>query len=116
MTLVTETFRSHPEFPHLSVSDHGGRVFNNKTKRFVGYLSGPRGGDTSERPNPYMRVKVDGNHSRAVSVLVLETFVGPRPDGHDADHEDHDSLNNDLSNLRWLPSKDNQARKVRRSA
>jgi hypothetical protein len=33
--------------------------------------------------------------------LVLESFVGPCPEGHVACHGDGDRSNNDLSNLRW---------------
>jgi hypothetical protein len=35
-------------------------------------------------------------------VLVLETFVGPRPDGHEADHINNDGFDNRLVNLQWL--------------
>lgn len=38
---------------------------------------------------------------RPVHQLILETFVGPRPDGMVACHNDGDHLNNDISNLRW---------------
>lgn len=44
----------------------------------------------------------DGKHLVVrVHVLVLETFVGPRPEGHDGCHNDGDPEHNDLSNLRW---------------
>lgn len=36
-----------------------------------------------------------------VHVLVLEAFVGPRPEGYDGCHNDGDPTNNHLSNLRW---------------
>lgn len=36
-----------------------------------------------------------------VHVLVLEAFVGPRPDGMEGCHNDGDPSNNRLSNLRW---------------
>lgn len=36
-----------------------------------------------------------------VQVLVLEAFVGPRPDGMVCCHNDGDATNNHLSNLRW---------------
>ena len=39
--------------------------------------------------------------SRAVHVLILETFVGPRPHGMEACHEDGQPQNNWLGNLRW---------------
>ncbi len=108
-----EVWGIHPVWNHLAVSTDG-RVRNLKTGNLVGYQSGPRGGDRSDRPNPYLRVKVQGRKSAAVSVLVLETFVGPKPDGHEADHINFDSLDNRLVNLRWLTSEENQARKATR--
>lgn len=38
---------------------------------------------------------------RMIHHLVLEAFVGPRPDGMDGLHWDDDKTNNALSNLRW---------------
>lgn len=37
----------------------------------------------------------------SVHRLVLETFVGPCPDGHIACHNDGNPANNKLTNLRW---------------
>jgi hypothetical protein len=109
--LGIEVWRIHPTWGHLAVSNVG-RVRSLSTGKLLGYQSGPRGGERT--PNPYLRVKVQGNRSAAVSVLVLEAFVGPRPPGHEGDHENHDSLDNRLVNLRWLPSAENQARKATR--
>lgn len=39
--------------------------------------------------------------TRLVHKLVLEAFVGPRPEGMEACHYDGDKANNALSNLRW---------------
>lgn len=36
-----------------------------------------------------------------VHILMLETFIGPRPDGMECCHEDGNPLNNMLTNLRW---------------
>ena len=36
-----------------------------------------------------------------VHILVLETFIGERPDGMHACHRDDDPLNNKVDNLRW---------------
>jgi len=113
---LPETWAVHPEWNHLAVSTHG-RVRNLKTGNLVGYMSGPRGGDRSDRPNPYMRCRVSdipGRKTAAISVLVLETFVGPRPPGHEADHINEDSLDNRLANLRWLTAAENQARRATR--
>lgn len=41
-------------------------------------------------------------------VLVLEAFVGPRPLGMEACHDDNDGLNNALENLRWDTPVNNQ--------
>ena len=38
---------------------------------------------------------------RAVHLLVLEAFIGPRPDGMVACHYDDDPQNNHIDNLRW---------------
>lgn len=45
----------------------------------------------------------DGTTSRKalVHVLVLEAFVGPRPEGMACCHNDGDGQNNTLANLRW---------------
>jgi hypothetical protein len=110
---LPETWRVHPAWTHLAVSTNG-RVRNCNTGNLVGYQSGPRGGDRSDRPNAYLRVKVQGRKSAAVSVLVLETFVGPKPSEHEADHINFNSLDNRLINLRWLPTEENQARKATR--
>lgn len=42
-----------------------------------------------------------------VHVLVLDAFVGPRPKGMEACHNDGDGTNNKLSNLRWDTHKAN---------
>ena len=39
--------------------------------------------------------------------LVLEAFVGPCPAGHEACHNDGDTANNCLTNLRWGTRQDN---------
>lgn len=39
--------------------------------------------------------------SRSVHRLVLEAFVGTRPDGMECCHFDDDPTNNNLANLRW---------------
>lgn len=46
---------------------------------------------------------VERGKTRALWVhrLVLEAFVGPAPEGHEACHGDGDPSNNHLANLRW---------------
>lgn len=58
----------------------------------------------------YRVVTLGGCRSqRRVSVLVLEAFVGPRPSGMQACHNDSDKDNNRLDNLRWDTPKGNIA-------
>lgn len=45
--------------------------------------------------------------------LVLEAFIGPRPDGMEACHFDGDKTNNKLANLRWDTKSSNQDDAVR---
>jgi len=48
--------------------------------------------------------------SYPVHRLVLETFVGPQPEGKDPDHRNEIKLDNKLSNLRWLNIYKNRAK------
>jgi len=48
-----------------------------------------------------------------VHFLVLDAFVGPRPDEHQAAHGDGNRLNNRLSNLRWATVSENIADKLK---
>src|SRR5690606_12503326 len=50
---------------------------------------------------------------KKVHILVLETFVGPRPAGGEGLHSDDDKSNNALANLRWGTHADNYADRVR---
>jgi hypothetical protein len=50
---------------------------------------------------------------RLVHHLVLEAFVGPRPEGMECRHLDGDATNNNLSNLVWGTPKENAADKKR---
>jgi hypothetical protein len=65
----------------------------------------------------YYRVCLDKNgkvRSFLVQRLVLETFVGPCPDGMEACHyPDSNKANNALSNLRWDTRLENVKDKIR---
>jgi len=55
-------------------------------------------------PDGYHMVclKLNGQaHYKLVHRLVLETFVGPCPEGMEACHNDGDKSNNQVDNLRW---------------
>lgn len=48
-----------------------------------------------------LTVSLGRNNSKLVHRLILETFIGPCPAGMETCHYDDNSLNNNLSNLRW---------------
>ncbi len=52
-------------------------------------------------------------HRFYIHRLVLETFVGPCPEGMEGCHNDGDPWNNDVKNLRWDTPKNNQADRVK---
>ena len=119
-----EIWKAHPEYP-IDVSTHG-RVRSQKTGRL--FKLTPSGGGSAgaksrvDRPPRYLRSgtgtsKPNSNGGRPayVHTLVLETFVGPRPEGFEPDHEDFNGFNNHLSNLAWIPKSENQARKRARN-
>lgn len=51
--------------------------------------------------------------TKLVHHLVLEAFVGPRPDGMEALHADDDHANNRVENLRWGTKFENVQDKIR---
>jgi hypothetical protein len=54
--------------------------------------------------NGYSRVDLyrpEGRVTKKVSHLILETFIGPRPDGMEACHDNGRRSDNRLANLRW---------------
>lgn len=51
-------------------------------------------------------------HQHLMQKLVLTAFVGPRPPGMQACHNDGDETNNALSNLRWDTPRANQADRI----
>lgn len=65
-----------------------------------GSVYGPNGKKNPKRP----RVTLHNGKKRAnrwVHHLVLEAFVGPRPEGKEACHLDGDPTNNAAENLHW---------------
>lgn len=95
---MAEAWKPVAGFPRYEVSDQG-RVRSNRV------LNGSAAGDG------YRKVILCRPGEQAhtyVHSLVLETFVGPRPPGMYACHNDGDRGNNALANLRWdTPSANN---------
>jgi len=82
--------------PEYRVSNQG-RVYSFKSNRL---LSCARGG------TGYPQVRID-NRSRKVHQLVLESFVGPCPDGFECDHKNGIRHDNRLENLHWVTRQEN---------
>lgn len=57
------------------------------------------------RPGPHktghLSVVLGRGNTRAVHLLVLEAFAGPRPDGMESLHRDDNPSDNRFENLRW---------------
>mgnify|MGYP001615716377 FL=1 len=62
-------------------------------------------------PTGYVYVNV-GTRNGAIQRLVLQTFVGPCPEGMEACHNDGNPGNNKVWNLRWDSKKNNEADKL----
>ena len=68
----------------------------------------------SGRNKKYKRVLLrNPDKQRLVHQLVLEAFVGPRPEYCEARHLDGDPSNNKLDNLAWGTKAENQADKLK---
>lgn len=99
-----ETWKRHPEHD-LLISTLGG-VVNTRT----GFTLNP-----SRRPDGYLIIHgfCERKLTRRVHRLVLETFVGPCPEGHTARHLDGTTDNNRLRNLAWGTNADQEEDKKR---
>lgn len=113
----TVTYRQVPGYPAYRVGDDGS-VWSCWTRNSFG---GKRViGDTWRLMKPkvhksgHLLVSISpGRRQRFVHHLVLEAFVGPRPNGMEGCHfPDRDPANNRLSNLRWDTKKSNYADSV----
>jgi hypothetical protein len=63
--------------------------------------------------NGYPHVVLEGKADRHVHVMVLESFVGPRPEEMEALHRDDIKTNNTIANLYWGTKSDNAHDKIR---
>ena len=96
----TSNWKQIHGFPAYWVSDNG-EVFS-----LLQSCTGKCTGDLKQRINNsgYRGVTLCKNkkkYSRRVHRLVLETFIGPCPEGKEACHNNGNRLDNRLSNLRW---------------
>jgi hypothetical protein len=87
--------------------DRAIRFKDGRQRFFAGRILRP-----ADNGHGYLFVNI-AHKSPRVHCLVLETFVGPRPDGMEACHNDGDRRNNRLTNLRWDTSRSNSLDIVR---
>jgi hypothetical protein len=100
------TYAPVPQFPGYFAGDDGS-IWSNKS-----------GGWRQRKltPNRKMGGRLfvclagpNGNRTRWVHRLVLESFIGPCPDGSECCHNNGDRLDNRLENLRWDTHESNVA-------
>ena len=91
-----------PGHPNYSITKSG-RVWSRRRHKFLQQWL-QRG---------YPTVQLGRTPKKLVHCLVLETYVGPCPDGMEACHNDGNRINICVSNLRWDTRSNNQKDAVR---
>lgn len=113
-----ETWRPVPGFPGYEASTEGRvRSLLGRAPRIMSpglHRSDGRGkhGTNYVRLNYSLRRDNRGVTIHAHTVILL-TFVGPRPEGHEARHLNGDALDNRLANLLWGTKSENALDTVR---
>jgi hypothetical protein len=93
--LLMIEYKDIPGFEGAYAVSVNGVVFSHKSGRALKSI---------QLSDGYMKVNLilDGKrYERKIHQLVLETFVGSRPEGYITCHNDDDRSNNVLTNLRW---------------
>lgn len=104
MTVLSDRWKTIPSWPGYQASTSG-QIRSHRTGKLLSQ-------STKKGKHPYQRVHIsqDGKAKYVlVHRLVLETFVGPCPGGHQALHLDDNPRNNRLDNLRWGTPKENHS-------
>lgn len=102
---MNEIWRTHPVYTNYEVSDAG------RVRR----VTGGRGATVGRILKPrlrcgYLRVAIHPFRCQCdVHRLVLETFVGPRPNGEWSRHLNGKRADNRLANLQWGTASENYA-------
>jgi len=100
-----------PDFPDYRINRDGiilGKLGRPLKKRFMG---ASRAGN--KKYQQYALYHNGKRYEKMLHHLMLEAFVGPRPDGMVGCHRDDDIENNKISNLYWGTPEQNAADKVR---
>lgn len=80
----------------------GGKIRNAKTKKVH---------SAHDNGNGYLKVHLSKLGNYFVHQLVLNAFIGQKPEGYECDHRDRNRYNNDLSNLRYVSRRENAKNK-----
>lgn len=91
---------------NYEVSDLGNirHTYKNGNTRTLTPLS------NGQKKDDYLFVVIDGK-KYYIHHLVLETFVGEKPTGHECDHIDSNKQDNSLANLQYLTRAENRSHK-----
>lgn len=120
VTPWSEGWRPIPGYPSYEASDFGNiRSYVKRGNHNDRLSSFPRLLSQSEHPETRRRsvsvpCQATGKYSRKnVQSLVMEAFVGPRPEGKEIAHNNGDPTDNRLTNLRYATHLENEADKLR---
>lgn len=101
--------RELPSDPRYRVSDQGD-VFGPRGHVLKGEIHYTSSKDKGKQP--YRAVRITNGKRRYVHHLVLETFVGAKPDGLCRRHKNGNSLDNRLENLTYATYSENNYDRV----
>lgn len=108
--IMDEQWRRIDGFPDYEVSDRG-RVRSHRRGAARVLAARPKSAAPTRRTNlPYLTVALYGDagrRDRDVAPLVLEAFVGARPEGMEVRHLNSNPQDNRLSNLAWGTKQEN---------
>lgn len=97
----TESFKDIPGYPGYSISSFG-RV--RSSRRNVDFLK------PETVNNGYLRVLLTNKEERKhflIHGLVLEAFIGPRPEDYVGNHKNGIKIDNRAENLEWVTAAEN---------
>lgn len=107
MNTTEEFFLARVQAGHIRVWKNG-RVFNVKTRRFIGALG------SGGYPKVTLSVSRSEIHHIQTHRLVWLCFSGPIPEGYQINHKDGDKLNPALKNLELATPSENMVHAVRK--
>lgn len=95
--------KTHPVYDHLIIHEDG-KVFSQKTNKFLKFQINKKGYAT-------LCTRLNGRNSKAILLrhhrLVAETYIENPDNKPFINHIDGNKLNNTVSNLEWVSSKEN---------